>query len=234
METGHGTPPVSASTTTVDTHNANMRQYRVLIVEDNDFLRSTVAAALRAEHCLVVASVSSSKDAIQAASEHDIECAVIDLHLGHGPSGIDLAHALRASDPDLGIVLLTSYTDPRLHAKDPRALPDGSVYAIKSDIHSTSQLREKIDIAMGDGERAHMSSSWELPLTDNQVELLRMVAAGMTNAEIAKRRVVTERAVETTLARTVRKLGITPKDGENSRALLIQSYYELIGGSGGR
>lgn len=69
-----------------------MRRLKVLLVEDNDFTRSTVAASLRAEDCQVVAAVSTAKEAVTVASEHDIDCAVIDLHLGPGPTGIDLAH----------------------------------------------------------------------------------------------------------------------------------------------
>ena len=65
------------------------------------------------------------------------------------------------------------------------------------------------------------------------MDTLRLVAAGLTNAEIAKRRVVSERAVETTVNRTLRNLGISPKDSENPRSLLIRAYYQLVGGTGG-
>lgn len=207
-----------------------MRQVKVLLVEDNDFMRSTVAAALRSEHCDIVASVRSSREALVAASEKDVECAVIDLNLGPGPSGIDLAHALRRGDPKLGVVLLTSYADPRLLSSEQRPVPAGTVYSLRNDIHSTAQLREKIDIALREVSRPQAPFVGRLPLTDMQMDLLRMVAAGMTNAEIAKRRVVSERAVETALSRTARALGITVEAGENPRSMLIRSYYALTSG----
>lgn len=102
-----------------------MRKLKVLLVEDNDFTRSTVAAALRAEQCEVVGSVATAKEAVSLSGDLDFDCAVIDLHLGAGPSGIDLAHSLRRRDPDLGILILTSFQDPRLLDGDQRPLPPG-------------------------------------------------------------------------------------------------------------
>jgi len=214
--------------------NVPVRRLRVLLVEDNDFTRSTVAASLRAEECYVVASVSTAKEALDAATEHEIDCAVIDLHLGPGPSGIDVAHGLRKQDPDLGIVLLTSYQDPRLLSSHQRPLPSGSVYALKDEVRSTSQLRDRVDMATGGIDRPAGAGVVRIPLTDTQVDLLRMVTDGLTNAEIARRRTVTERSVETALARILRKLEIEPGENENPRALLIQAYYSFVGGPGGR
>jgi DNA-binding NarL/FixJ family response regulator len=209
-----------------------MESVRVLLVEDNDFMRSTIASALRAEGCRVAASVRSSREAVLAARENEIDCAVIDLNLGAGPTGIDLAHALRADHPALGIVILTTYSNPRLLSGDPRPLPQGGVYVVKDDIRSTTQLRETIDLALGVGERRTVTPVRHVRLTDTQMDILRLVASGLTNAEIAKRRVVTERAVETALKRTLRSLGVAPTESENPRSLLIRSYYQLVGGYG--
>ena len=211
-----------------------MTQVNVLLVEDNDFTRSTVAAALRAEQCHLVASVASARDAMDAAKMHDIDCAVLDLDLGTGPSGIDLAYALRQDDPDLAIVILTSYADPRLHSDDERQLPARAVYAVKDDVHSTAQLREQIDVACGLRRQDVAHGARQVPLTDAQVEILRLVADGCTNAEIARRRVVSERSVEAAIARILRRLDITPDENENSRVLLTGAYFALIGKAGGR
>lgn len=205
-----------------------------MLVEDNDFTRSTVASSLREEECEVVLAVGNSKEAVLGIEGLDVDCAIIDLHLGQGPSGLDVAHALRQRDPDLGIVLLTSFADPRLLSSDQPDLPKGAVYAVKDEIRSTAQLREKVDIACGLADRPRGKVDGRVPLTDLQVELLRMVADGLTNSEIAKRRVVSERSVETGLARIARKLDIDPQAGENPRVLLTQAYYQLIGGSGAR
>jgi DNA-binding NarL/FixJ family response regulator len=164
----------------------------------------------------------------------DADCAVIDLHLGTGPTGIDVAHGLRQHDASIGIVILTSFSDPRLLAASPRPLPTGAVYAVKDEIRTTAQLRELIDRACGNSTRPVIAVASRVALTDLQVELLRMVADGLTNSEIAKRRVVSERSVETALSRVMKALGIEPKPGENPRVLMAQAYYSLAGGAGGR
>lgn len=219
-------------------HNAPMRQVRVLLVEDHDFTRATVAASLRAEQCRVVASVPSARDAIRALDDHQIDCAVIDLNLGMGPDGLDLAHRLREHDPDIGIVLLTTFKDPRLLANNRRSLPSGTVYLVKDDVRSTSQLRDAIDTALN-GAAMQTSTSTSsmptrIPLTDTQVEILRMVAAGLTNAEIAQRRGVTARSVQTAMARILTNAQIEPEPGVDVRVQLAAYYQSLAGTIGVR
>ena len=210
-----------------------MQPLTVLLVEDNDFTRSTVATALSAEGCEVTA-VGTAQEALEVATSDLIDCAVIDLHLGNGPSGIDVAHALRKEDPDLGIVILTAFEDPRLLGGKQRALPDHAVYVVKNNIRSTAELRAQVDQACDLGEQAERNTPGRVPLTDRQVQVLRMVAEGLTNAEIARRRVVTERSVETALSRIARRLELQPGPGENVRVLLTQAYFSMIGASPGR
>ena len=214
---------------------------RVLLVEDNNFTRSTVAAGLRAEGC-GVHSVATAREAITAAANTSFDCAVIDLHLGRGPSGIDVAHGLRERHANMGIVLLTSFVDPRFLSDDSRDLPVGTVYLVKNDVDSTAQLKDCVDGAI-EAVRGHQTkprgvrgarSATRVPLTDTQVAVLRLVAQGLTNAEIARQRVTSERTVEITIARIVKGLDLQPTDTENSRVLLTQAYFELIGGGGVR
>jgi DNA-binding NarL/FixJ family response regulator len=213
-----------------------MRPIRVLLVEDHDFTRTTVAASLRSEACTVVASVPSARDALRAFEDHSIDAAVIDVNLGVGPTGLDLAHRLREFDPRLGIVLLTTYKDPRLLTGDRRSLPSGTVYLVKDDVRTTSQMRDAIDAALasalGRGRRSTAPFATRLPLTDTQVEILRMVAEGLTNAEIAKRRGVSTRAVQTAITRLVENAQITPEPGMNERVQLV-NYFQALGGTPG-
>jgi DNA-binding NarL/FixJ family response regulator len=213
-----------------------MRQVHVLLVEDHDFTRTTVAASLRSEQCKVVASVPSARDALRAIEEHQVDCAVIDLNLGVGPNGLDLAHRLREGNPNIGIVLLTTFKDPRLLAGDERSLPAGTVYLVKDDVRTTSQMREAIDAALANvkkkGNAPEADKPTRLPLTDTQMEILRMVAEGLTNAEIAERRGVTTRAVQTAMTRILTTAQIEPDPSVNVRVQLVK-YYQSLGGTTG-
>ena len=229
-----GIPTSRHSVALTRVQDDHVRQIRVLLVEDHDFTRTTVAASLRSEQCKVVASVPSARDALRAIEDHQIDCAVIDLNLGMGPNGLDLAHRLRDEDPNIGIVLLTTYKDPRLLASDGRSLPVGSVYLVKDDVRSTSLMREAIDAALANvkarGKTPKPKQPTRLPLTDTQMEILRMVAAGLTNAEIAERRGVTARAVQTAMTRILANAQIEPDPKVDVRVQLLK-YYQSFGGT---
>ena len=212
----------------------HVHQIRVLLVEDHDFTRTTVAASLRSEQCKVVASVPSARDALRAIEDHQVDCAVIDLNLGMGPNGLDLAHRLRDQDPNIGIVLLTTFKDPRLLVSDRRSLPIGAVYLVKDDVRSTSRMREAIDTALTNVKTKDKGlkpkTPTRLPLTDTQMEILRMVVAGLTNAEIAERRGVTARAVQTAMTRILANAQIQPDPSVDVRVQLVK-YYQSFGGT---
>lgn len=205
-------------------------------MEDHDFTRTTVAASLRTEQCKVVASVASARDALRAVDDHQIDCAVIDLNLGMGPNGLDLAHRLRDHDPAIGIVLLTTFKDPRLLKVDLQPLPSGTVYLLKDDVRTTSQMREAIETALDNVitkvKTPAQTKPTRIPLTNTQMEILRMVSEGLTNAEIAQRRGVSTRSVQTAMTRILANAQIETEPGVNVRVQLVKYYQSLTGNSG--
>lgn len=198
---------------------------RLLLVEDEPFTRVTVEAALRLHGFDVVAAVGGAHEAMEAARSRELDGAVLDLDLGPGPTGIDVAFGIRGLRPTCGIVLLTSFSDPRLLASSLKEPPAGSAYVVKQSLTDTAMLAEAIigSMAMASGSQA---SPILEDLTDAQVETLRLLACGLSNAEIAAIRVVTEKSVEQAIARTAKRLGIS--DG-NQRVLLAREYFRLTG-----
>ncbi len=127
------------------------------------------------------------------------EVAVIDLDLGRGPNGIDVAVALRDRDPSIGLVLLTSYEDPRLVDDQLPALPRGTRYLRKRDINNVNEVASAIhDAAHGP---LTMQRHEPLSLTESQLHILRGVAEGLSTAEIARRRGVSDKAIEANITR---------------------------------
>ena len=66
-------------------------------------------------------------------------------------------------------------------------------------------------------------------LSDNQVEIMRLVAEGFSNAEIGRRRHLTDAAVEKAIARLIKQLELQPGRNDNPRVLVTQAYFALIG-----
>jgi two-component system, NarL family, nitrate/nitrite response regulator NarL len=199
-----------------------------LLVEDDDFTRVTVEAALRHEGIDVVAAVSGAEAAMDFARLNPVQAAVLDLDLGVGPTGIDVAAGLRRLNSAVGIVILTSFSDPRLLTSSVKQPPPGSTYVVKQALTDVRFLSEAVQGAvLMAGEPAVPVSN--LDLTDAQVETLRLLAYGLSNSEIARVRVVTEKSVEQAIARAAKRLSVDSQGGVNQRVALAREYFRLTG-----
>lgn len=201
-----------------------------LLVEDHDFTRVMVQGALTSRG-INVRSYATAREAL--ADEDAADVAVLDLDLGVGPTGVDLAQALRDKRPQIGLVLLTSYADPRLASTGLPVLPRGCAYVCKESVADLSYLIEAIQ-AVARAPFANRAknvrfSPASVPLTDAQIEVLALVASGATTAQIAEQRGVTAGAVEQTIARTCERLGIPRTEGTNQRILLAREFHRLCG-----
>ena len=201
-----------------------------LVIEDDDLMRVSLVAALALADVDVVASAKSSAEALELAHTHFPQVALVDLHLGRGPTGVDVAHELRKNDPRIGIVFLTSFEDPRLIAET-KPLPQGSQYLLKKDVGSIDEIVGAITASL-EGKNRRISK--ELPsnmsqLSDVQLETLRLVAQGLSNTEIARRRQVTEKSIEASITRLLKSLNIPRDEGSNQRVQLARLYFESQG-----
>lgn len=201
---------------------------RVLVVDDDDFTRTLVASLVESLGYNVCAKSGAVTDAMNKAQVHQPELALLDLDLGEGPTGIDLAHGLRKLNPHIALVMLTSYGDPKWMGQR-REPPVGTRYVVKGNVNDSRVLSEAIDGALAEPLRDSSAAPNPSPLSANQWEILRLVAAGHSNAEIARRRSLTEDAVNKAVTRLVKQLNLTVGKDANARVLLTQAYNQLTG-----
>lgn len=207
-----------------------MTGHRVLLVEDDTFARTTMAAALSAVGMHLVLATNQASAAVRACEQQRVDVALLDLDLGPGPTGIDAAVLLRRAQPDIGIVFLTSYSDPRLLGSGRQSLPPGSRYLTKSKLEDMRPLVQVINQVAASPLRAPVSKDGETSdLTDHQISVLRLVAEGLSSAEIAQRLGVSQKAVEASISRINHALGIEKTRSENVRVQLARSYFRLTG-----
>ncbi len=221
---------------------------RIAVVEDDAFTRLTLAESLRAQGVEVVLVTDSAVEALREIPTLGVHAVLLDLHLGAGPTGIDLAVALRSRQPRLGVVLLTTFDDPRLLSSTLPDPPPGTRYVTKRSLGSMEDLiavlRDAISAvgltraaetstapgsAQAKDDDASATSGSFRELSDIQLETLRLVARGHSNAEIARRRGVTERAVEAAITRLARHFGVTADAALNQRVHLAQVYFRSLG-----
>jgi DNA-binding NarL/FixJ family response regulator len=213
-------------------------ELRVLMVDDDPFTRSTLASSLQVLGCFVLAadSVSSALKAIRNYSgDMPPNVALLDLDLGEGPTGLDLAHTLRGEFPDLGIVLLSTYQDPRLLGSNQPEIPTGGIYLVKSSVSSpqvlADALNKAVQMAQLQGKKFQKSDNQAVlnELTDKQIEMMRMVASGLSNSEIAKRQWMTEAAVEKAITRLIKNLKLESSKEQNQRVMIASAYHQFTG-----
>lgn len=203
---------------------------QVLIVEDDLFTRTMLSSALASVGIEVLASTDNAKSAIELVTKFNPEVVLLDLDLGPGANGLDIAVKLREMKRNLGIVFLTSYSDPRFVTENPIHLPVGARYLQKHEIADIKQLQimilqAKFQPLANQPSRINARSE----LTDKQLTVLKLVASGLTTAEIATELNLSERAVEKTLTKLQDQLGITKSRKFNPRVLLTRAFLQISG-----
>jgi DNA-binding NarL/FixJ family response regulator len=203
---------------------------KIGILEDEPLFASLLSNSLHGDRRTVEFVASRPSEFLSLFRLKSIDCAVLDVHLGDGPSGFEVAQKLRQESPTIGIVFLTSFEDPRLFTKSVPELPVGSKYLVKQGIENLTEIEKFVDEAV-DAPHAPLSGidSTLSELADQQIEVLRLLARGMTNAEIAAQMFVSEKTVESNISKIAKALGLRKLHGGNSRVALAKLYYRSAG-----
>ena len=197
---------------------------RIGIVEDNDLLRLSLGTSLAQENLEIVFSVSTALEALELIETAKIDVLIADLHLGETINGIDVSLLWQKAHPDLGVVYLTSYEDPRLISggKSP-VMADNSVYVTKSSISEIDQLVQAINSSLEKkGAPKNARTGPLAKLTDVQMETLSLLALGHSNKEIARIRGINEESVAISLNRISKALGLPAQMDRNQRVHLAR------------
>jgi len=204
----------------------------VLVVEDDDFTRMTLCGTLTLAGARVVADCKTATEAIEAQRTFSPTIALLDLDLGRGPTGLDVARSLRQHNPRIGIVFLTSYSDPRFVASPGQDPPAGAQYLVKKSVGSVDVILRAIEKSLSSrtiNKLAHESSGDFGHLTTSQIATLRLIADGLSNLEIARKLSITEKSVEQQVSRIAKRLGIERNLDRNVRVSIARAYFRQAG-----
>ena len=205
---------------------------RALLVEDHSLTRGLIKESLVKEG-FVVAACESSRKAIKEFDSFDPDVLITDIELGARPNGVELATILQSQAPYLGIVFLTNYhsIDAIESALRP---PQRASFVHKGSITSSKQLVDAVDSVLNDAIDPLLVI--DLPmnhpirsLSASQVSILRLLAEGLSNAEIAKRRGITVRSAERLISRTFQALGVANDSALNARVMAARIYTQVFG-----
>lgn len=206
---------------------------RCLLVVEDDRLTSALLKEVLEKQGFHVETAASAREARNVLDEVDPDAALLDIALGDGPSGVALAHLISREYPGTAILFLTRFHDPHAAGLVTIDMPPNCGFLRKDRIDDTTYLVKAIEAALRDHpEEYRHDVADDSPLTlltPNQQSVLMMVAQGLTNAAIAKRRGTTQSAVEQSLSAIFRALGIDPRGDLNPRVQAARMYISVAG-----
>src|SRR5579883_2893602 len=186
---------------------------RILIADDHEFVRRGLINILLARHpdWQIVAEASNGVDAIQLAESTKPDIAILDLSMP-GRNGLEVTEHLRASAPSIRTLILTMHTGEQIVRNLKKA--GAAAYMVKTD--ASMKLVEAVErliaghtffsspAAVGEGGGPPPA---QYVLTPREAEILRLIASGKGNKEIAYILHMSVRTVETHRANILLKLG---------------------------
>jgi two-component system response regulator NreC len=188
------------------------RPITVVIADDHAVVRQGVRLLLEAEDDLeVVGEASDVREAQALLRSTTPDVLVLDLHMGPELSLSTLSE-LRSGSPDTAVVILTMDDDPAF--VQPAWAAGAAGYVLK-EASRTELIRAIRTVGRGGRYLDPATGGWALSqsedevLSERELEVLRLVALGYTNSEIAKRMYISPRTVETHRANLQSKLRLS-------------------------
>ncbi|RQW84074.1 LuxR C-terminal-related transcriptional regulator [Micromonospora globispora] len=210
---------------------------RVVIAEDLALLRDGLTRILDAYGYQVVEAVADGPSVLPALTRYRSDVAVLDVRLPptFTDEGLQSALAARTQLPGLPILVLSQHVE-QLYARELLADRGGGVgYLLKDRVSNVGQFIDAVR-RVADGGMvmdpdvvaallARNSGAQRLgELTAREREVLGLMAEGRSNAAIAGRLFVTEKAVSKHINNIFSKLGMPPSDDDNRRVLAVLAY----------
>ena len=212
---------------------------RIVIGEDLFLLREGLVRLLTAHGFEIAAAVGSAPELLQALTEQRPDVGIVDVRLPptHTDDGLRAALAARKQVPGLPVLVLSQYVE-QLYARELLADQAGGVgYLLKDRVFNDEAFAAAIRGVAAGGtvldpevvQKLMVRRSRDEPvarLTPREREVLALMAEGRSNAAIAQRMFITEKAVSKHVNSLFGKLDLAPSDDDNRRVLAVLAYLE--------
>lgn len=188
---------------------------RVAFVDDHSIVRRSLSAYLSAQpDIIVVGEAASGEQALADAAAWNADVIVMDILMPGGIDGIETTRRLKRMLPQVQIIVLSGYSDD---ARVIGALRAGAITYVEKDSEPEQLLEAVRGAAQGKAvlepklmQRVMQAQTMRHSdvLTEREGEVLKLLAEGLTNAEIAAHLFVSEETVKTHVGNILRKLGL--------------------------
>jgi len=212
---------------------------RIVIGEDLFLLRDGLVRLLTAHGFEIAAAVGTAPELLEALTKERPDVGIVDVRLPptHTDDGLRAAINARRELPGLPVLVLSQYVE-QLYARELLADQAGGVgYLLKDRVFNDEAFTAAIRSVAAGGtvldpevvQKLMVRRSRSEPvarLTPREREVLALMAEGRSNAAIAQRMFITEKAVSKHAAGIFGKLDLAPSDDDNRRVLAVLAYLE--------
>jgi DNA-binding NarL/FixJ family response regulator len=194
---------------------------RLLIADDHEVVRTGLRSVLEGTDIQVVAEASSGDEAVRRAMESDLDIVVLDIRMSGG-DGLTALGRIKLEKPEMPVLMFSTYDNPTYVARSVALGASG--YLLKSAgcekiIDSIRRVaagenvwtRDELRRVTGALATPRLSSDIEVPLTQRESEVLRQLALGLTNKEIALALSISYETVKEHVQHILRKVGVSDR-----------------------
>jgi DNA-binding NarL/FixJ family response regulator len=215
---------------------------RVVLADDSLLLREGVARVLEEAGFEVVAQSGTADDLLRHVGMHKPDVAVVDIKMPptHTDEGLRAAQQIRERHPNVGVLVLSQYVEPTYALELLAESAEGVGYLLKDRVSNLDDFSAAVRRVGEGGSALDPAVVSELvgrrsradPLEDlspREREVLELMAEGRSNAAIAQRLFVTERAVEKHVTSIFQKLRLPASEEDHRRVLAVLRYLSAGG-----
>jgi DNA-binding NarL/FixJ family response regulator len=218
---------------------------RLVLAEDHYLVREGIRRLLETQPDIEVVAACGDLDALlQAVETERPDVVVTDIRMPPGgvDEGIQAARVLRETRPELGVVVLSTYSQPSYALALLESGTAGRAYLLKDRVEDIEQLAAAIRAVAAGGsvidpkvvealvaQKARDEASPLAQLTPRESDVLREMAEGKNNAGIAQTLVLTERSVEKVIHSIFLKLGLAWEPAVHKRVKAVILYLAESG-----
>lgn len=198
-----------------------MSTIKLLIADDHEVVRSGLKVLLDGTEVEVVAAVATGEDAVKYALEHDVDVVMLDIRMPDG-DGLTALGRIKLDKPDMPVLMLSTFDNPTYIARSVALGASGYLLkgcsrdellkAIRSAATGESAwTRDELRRVTGALATPRLAADVEVPLTQRESEVLRQLAYGLTNKEIAQALHISYETVKEHVQHILRKIGVSDR-----------------------
>lgn len=194
---------------------------KLLIADDHEVVRTGLKSLVAGTDIKVIAEAATGDEAVRAALKHNPDVALLDIRMPDG-DGLNALGRIKLDRPEMPVLMLSTYDNPTYVA---RAVALGaSGYLLKGSSREdllkairsaaageSAWTRDELRRVTGALATPRLAADVEVPLTQRESEVLRQLAFGLTNKEIAQALHISYEMVKEHVQHILRKVGVSDR-----------------------